>query len=54
MVGPVAMAAIFGRTGSYDLGLILFPLCPVVAFVLLYFASVSLKEIQTRAVPVTP
>jgi MFS family permease len=54
MVGPVAMAAIFGRTGSYDLGLILFPLCPVVAFALLYLAGVSLKEIQTRAVPVTP
>ena len=35
MVGPVAMAAIFGRTGSYDLGLRLFPLCPVLAFVLL-------------------
>jgi hypothetical protein len=44
MVGPVAMAAIFGRTGSYDLGLMLFPLCPVLGFVLLNLASISPKE----------
>jgi MFS family permease len=51
MAGPVVMAAIFGRTGSYDLGLMLFPLCPVFAFVLLYLASASLKKLKAPAVP---
>jgi MFS family permease len=44
MAGPVAMATIFGRTGSYDLGLTLFPVCPVLAFGLLYLAGVSPKK----------
>jgi MFS family permease len=38
MIGPIAMAAIFDHTGSYDLGLILFPLAPVLAFGLLFLA----------------
>lgn len=35
MIGPMAMATIFDRTGSYDLGLILLPLLPLVALLLL-------------------
>jgi MFS family permease len=41
MIGPIVMATIFDRTGSYDLGLILFPLAPVLAFALLYLARFS-------------
>ena len=41
IVGPVAMATIFDRTGSYDLGLMLFPLLPVLAFGLLCIARLS-------------
>ncbi len=36
IVGPLAMATIFDRTGSYDLGLMLLPLLPLGAFGLLY------------------
>jgi nitrate/nitrite transporter NarK len=36
MIGPMAMATIFDRTGSYDLGLILLPILPFVALVLLW------------------
>jgi cyanate permease len=35
MVGPMAMAAIFDRTGSYDLGLLLLPILPLVALAVL-------------------
>ena len=35
IVGPIVMAAIFDRTKSYDLGLMLFPLFPLIAFGLL-------------------
>ncbi len=41
ILGPVAMASIFDRTGSYDLGLMLFPLLPVLAFGLLCMAGLS-------------
>jgi len=36
MAGPMAMAAIFDRTGSYDLGLMLLPILPVIALLLLW------------------
>jgi nitrate/nitrite transporter NarK len=36
MVGPVVMATIFDRTGSYDLGLMLLPVLPLVALMLLW------------------
>jgi len=39
ILGPIAMAAIFDRTGSYHLGLTLLPLFPVAAFWLLWLAS---------------
>ncbi|WP_293883236.1 MFS transporter [Sphingomonas sp.] len=35
IIGPMAMAAIFDRTGSYDLGLLLLPVLPTVALLLL-------------------
>lgn len=38
VLGPIVMASIYDRTGSYDLGLMLFPLFPVIAFGLLCFA----------------
>jgi nitrate/nitrite transporter NarK len=36
MIGPLAMARIFDRTGSYDLGLMLLPVLPFVALLLLW------------------
>jgi nitrate/nitrite transporter NarK len=36
MIGPLAMATIFDRTGSYDLGLLLLPVLPLVALLLLW------------------
>jgi nitrate/nitrite transporter NarK len=44
MVGPMAMATIFDRTGSYDLGLMLLPILPLLALVLLW---------RVRPLPVT-
>lgn len=41
MVGPVVMATIFDRTGSYNLGLTAFPLLPLLAFVLLHRATAT-------------
>ena len=38
VLGPIVMASIYDRTGSYDLGLRLFPLFPIVAFGLLCLA----------------
>jgi nitrate/nitrite transporter NarK len=35
MAGPMAMATIFDRTGSYDLGLMLLPVLPLIALMLL-------------------
>lgn len=37
--GPMAMALVFDRTGSYDTGLLLLPVMPVVAFALLWMAK---------------
>ena len=34
MIGPLAMAAIFDRTGTYDLGLMVFPALPILALAL--------------------
>ncbi len=53
IVGPVAMAAIFDRTNSYDLGLMLFPLFPVLAFGLLCQARYSRQEIEALPSPGT-
>lgn len=36
MAGPMAMATIFDRTGSYDLGLMLLPAFPLIALALLW------------------
>jgi MFS-type transporter involved in bile tolerance (Atg22 family) len=36
IIGPMAMATIFDRTGSYDLGLMLLPVLPFVALLLLW------------------
>lgn len=44
VLGPVSMAAIFDRTGSYDLGLKIFPLLPVLAFGLLCLARTSFRD----------
>ena len=41
IVGPVAMATVFDRTGSYDLGLGLLPLLPLLAYALLWLATAS-------------
>jgi MFS family permease len=35
IIGPLAMGTIFDQTGSYDLGLVLLPIVPVIAFGLL-------------------
>ena len=52
IVGPMAMAAIFDRTGSYDLGLMIFPAFPIVALALLWRAqplpaSARIREVAT-------
>lgn len=39
MIGPMAMAAIFDRTGSYDAGLVLLPALPFLAYGLLWLAK---------------
>lgn len=44
IVGPIVMAAIFDRTGSYDIGLMVFPVLPVLAFGLLCQARCSRWE----------
>ena len=41
IVGPVAMAAVFDRTGSYHLGLLMLPVLPVLALGLLRLAALS-------------
>jgi len=41
IIGPLAMATIFDRTGSYRLGLELLPFFPLLAFGLLYAARMS-------------
>jgi MFS family permease len=54
ITGPIVMAGIFERTGSYDLGLMLFPLFPVLALGLLYLARFSPREIEAASFPGTP
>ncbi len=49
VLGPLVMAAIFDRTGSYDTGLLLFPALPVVAFGLLAFARLSDLGVERAA-----
>ncbi len=39
IIGPIAMASIFDRTGTYDLGLLLLPVFPVAALGLLWLAK---------------
>ena len=41
ITGPIFMALIFDRTGSYTSGLMLLPVLPLVAFGLLYLATLS-------------
>ncbi len=41
ITGPIFMAVIFDRTGSYTLGLMLLPVLPLVAFCLLCLATLS-------------
>lgn len=55
MAGPLVMAAIFDRTASYDLGLVLFSLLPVLAFGLFFLASRSERknEVPVSASAVT-
>jgi len=53
MVGPVAMAATFAHTGAYDMGLMLFPLCPLIAAGLIYVARSSPTEIAAWLPPGT-
>ena len=47
--GPLVMASIYDRTGSYDLGLMLFPLLPVTAFGLLFLGRMSAEEPAARS-----
>ena len=49
MLGPIVMGAIFDRTGSYDLGLMLLLLFPVLALGLLCLASFSPQQIEAAA-----
>ena len=49
VLGPVVMASIYDRTGSYDLGLMLFPLFPVAAFGLLCLANMSAAGMRRAA-----
>lgn len=53
IIGPIAMASVFDRTGSYDLGLILLPLLPLIALVMLSIASVTPRAIVSRGLPAT-
>ncbi|MGY2737147.1 MFS transporter [Sphingomonas sp. UYP23] len=48
IVGPIAMGEVFDRTGSYDLGLLVLPIFPVLALSLLWIARVSPPEAPTR------
>lgn len=49
MLGPMAMAAIFDRTGSYDFGLMLLPAFPLAAIGLLWLAKPLSKDRHVRA-----
>lgn len=54
MIGPVVMAVIFEHTRSYDLGLLSFPICPLLAIGLIWMARSSPTEIGAVASPGTP
>ena len=54
IIGPIAMAAVFDRTKSYDLGLMLFPLFPLAAFGLLCQAKSLRKQVGTLPAPEMP
>ncbi len=54
IIGPIVMGVIFDRTGSYNVGLLLFPLFPVLAFGLLCLAKVSPPQVKAPALPVGP
>ncbi|WP_374943765.1 MFS transporter [Sphingomonas sp.] len=49
VLGPLVMASIYDRTGSYDLGLMLFPLLPIMALGLLWFARMSAEGAEGSA-----
>ncbi len=49
IIGPVAMATIFDRTGSYHAGLLLFSLSPLLALGLLWLARVTPRSSGTLA-----
>lgn len=51
MTGPIVMATIFDRTGSYDLGLMALPFLPVFAFALLFVATASLRKFEVVISP---
>lgn len=46
IVGPISMATLFDRTGSYDLGLMIFALLPVLAFGLLGAARLTAPAVS--------
>ena len=50
IIGPIAMATIFDRTGSYHLGLLLLPLLPVLALILICLATGPNGRRRARAV----
>jgi MFS family permease len=51
IAGPLSMAAIFDRTGSYDVGLMLLPIFPLLAFGLLWLASSASSKDRVPASP---
>ena len=53
MIGPLAMATIFDRTGSYDLDLMLDPAFPVIALALLWRARPFPPTRSIRAIVAT-
>ena len=48
IVGPMAMATIFDRTGSYDFGLMLLPVFPLVAIALLWLVRPFMPSASDR------
>lgn len=48
IVGPMAMATIFDRTGSYDFGLMLLPVFPLVAIALLWLVRPFVPSASDR------
>ena len=54
MLGPMAMATIFDRTGSYDFGLMLLPAFPLAAIGLLWLAKLLSKDRHVGASGLQP